>query len=228
MAFGTIAAIAAPAIIKGVGGLVGRAVAGKRKVPDLVAPAINASQAQLQDLEDSQKRNLALIEDQAARTGGNLSAAREDLFNAGARTDAAIRGNILDTVARARQQQELIETEAANAERDATLQGISSGFGAIGEGVGGLLNPVDVDADSDLSSGFQAAPVPELTFQPKITTSDTLGTLQVGLNANTTLAPEVDFRPLPGVGLNTQFSNPVNSLPSLESQFAGSFFKFNQ
>ena len=215
MAFGTIAAIAAPAIIKGVGGLVGRAVAGKRKVPDLVAPAINASQAQLQDLEDSQKRNLALIEDQAARTGGNLSAAREDLFNAGARTDAAIRGNILDTVARARQQQELIETEAANAERDATLQGISSGFGAIGEGVGGLLNPVDVDAGAVGGSGFQAAPTPQLQFQPGQNLSQGIGVETAGL----------DFRP--GVSL-TNFSTPLSNLPSLESQFSGNLFRINQ
>lgn len=214
----------APAAIQTIGGLAARAIGGRQRVPDLVAPAINASQAQLQDLETQQIRQLALIEDQAARTGSQGTAAREDLLNANARTDAAIRGNILDTVARARQQQELIETDLANQERAATIQGITAGASALGEGVGAFLNPVDAGISSTPAS-FNTS-TPELTpLQTLSVVPETIAPVQIGIGAPTriTETPEIDFRPGSSVGIR-----PVSSFPSLRDQFATNVFRFNQ
>ena len=204
MALLPILAAAAPAVIQGIGGAVANRIAGPQRVPDLVAPAINSSQASLQDLEDQQRRTLALIEDQAARTGSQGTAAREDLLNANARQDAAVRGNILDTVARARQQQELIETDLANQQRAATIEGITGGAGLLGEAVGGLLNPVDTEAGTNFTQGLNT---PELSFSPSIPVSDTLQPVQVGLT--------------PGM-------QRASNLPSLEDQFRSNVFRFNQ
>lgn len=190
-----VLAALAPAAIQTVGGLIANKVAGKQRVPDLVAPAINTAQAQLTDLEDSQRRKQALLEDQAARQGnrGFSTAAQEDLLNAGARGDATIRGGILDIISGARQKQELIEADMHNQQRLATIEGITGAFGQLSEGVGGLLNPVDVDAGV------------------------TGGAAQFD-----TSVPQLDFRP--GQSL-TNFSNPRSSMPSLQGSFANTLFK---
>ena len=226
-----LVAAAAPAVIQGLGGLAARLIGGrKERVPDLVAPAINVAQQQLSDLEDSQQRSLALLEDRAASTGSTGTAAREDLLNANARGDAITRANILDTIASARQQQEILEADAANRRRAGTIQGITQGFGTLAEGVGGLLNPVDVGAGAIAGTNNS---VLDVGVAPP--TLDNVGSalndvpnLQTQLNR--TLNPasqlvELDFRP--GQSL-TSFSKPRASLASTVGTFANGFFRTNQ
>lgn len=122
--------------------LLARLIAGKRKEVDLVTPAINESQAQLADLASQQRQQQALLESDLSRIGSagfSGAAARENLLSAGAQAGASLRGSILDTLARARQQQELINTEAANTERIATIQGITGAGAAVGSGASDLL-----------------------------------------------------------------------------------------
>ena len=148
------------------GALISKLVGGKRKELDLVTPAINESQAAITDLATDQRRQSALLESDLARvgsTGFSGWAARQDLLDANARAGVGIRGSILDTLANARQQQELINTEAKNAERAATIEGINNAAGSVGSGLGGMLGQKqlikDVSAMSAAAQPIAAAAV---------------------------------------------------------------------
>lgn len=222
-------AAAAPAVIQGLGGLAARLIGGrKERVPDLVAPAVNTAQQQLADLEDAQIRNLALLEDRSARTGSTGTAAREDLLNANARGDASIRASILDTVANARQQQELLQADADNRRRQGVIQGITSGVGTLAEGIGGLLNPVDVNAGNApqavLDVGIAPAS-PTVNFNAGFNNAPDLQTqIDRTLNPSNQLV-ELDFRP--GQSL-TNFSTARAPLASTLNTFSNGFFRSNQ
>ena len=150
------------------GALISKLVGGKRKELDLVTPAINESQAQLTDMATDSRRQQALLESDLARvgsTGFSGGAARQDLLDANARGGAMIRGSILDTLVNARQQQELINTEAKNAERAATIEGITAAAGAVGSGLGGMLGQKQLI--KDLTQMSEAAQ-PSVAIQPSV------------------------------------------------------------
>jgi hypothetical protein len=155
------------------GALISKLVGGKRKELDLVTPAINESQAQLTDMATDSRRQQALLESDLARvgsTGFSGGAARQDLLDANARGGAMMRGSILDTLANARQQQELINTEAKNAERAATIEGITAAAGAVGSGLGGMLGQKqlikDITQMSEAAQPSVAATATPMVQQP--------------------------------------------------------------
>lgn len=144
------------------GGILSRIIAGKRKELDLTTPAINEAQAQLSDLSTDQRRQQALLEADLARTGSvgfSGAAAREDLINANARAGSQIRGSILDTLARARQQQNIINTEAANQERVNRIQGINDAAQSLGSAVSGAIGQQQfLDGLSEASQAGAVSP----------------------------------------------------------------------
>lgn len=137
-----LAPLAVNAGIQVGGALLARALGGKRNEFDLTTPAINEAQASLSDLESQQRRQQLQLESDLARVGSagfTGAAARENLVNANATAGAGLRGSILDTLARARQQETMLNTEAANQERLQRIQGITNAAQSIGSGVGDIL-----------------------------------------------------------------------------------------
>lgn len=124
------------------GSILSRIIGGKRKELDLVTPAINEAQASLTDLSTDQRRQQALLEADLARAGSagfSGAAAREDLMNVNARAGSQVRGTILDTLARARQQQETINTDAYNQQRINKIEGISQAAQSLGSAAAGAI-----------------------------------------------------------------------------------------
>lgn len=220
-----LVAALAPAAIQGLSGAAARLIGGKERIPNLLQPAINTSQQQLSDLEDAQVRNMALLEDRAARTGGSLTSAREDLLNANARGDATIRGGILDVLARARQQQELVNADAANRRRAGIIEGITGGGAAVAEGLGSFLDPVDT-SPVNVGVNEQAIVSPQIGISPSTPTNISAVRPNLTAQVNAAINPanqlvELDFRP--GQSL-TNFSQPRASLASTMGTFANNFF----
>lgn len=110
--------------------VLGKILGGKPKIPDLLTPAVNEAQNALRTVEEQQVRAEGRLEAEAAAQGvGSFSggtAAREALSRASGSAFADIRASAMDTVANARQQQELIETQIKNQERERTLQGFAN------------------------------------------------------------------------------------------------------
>jgi hypothetical protein len=198
--------VAADIGARGVSALLGRLIAGKRKELDLTTPAINEAQASLTDLEDQQRRQQALMEMDLARTGSagfSGAAARQDLLMANAKAGATMRAGILDTLANARQQQELINTEAKNAERMAIIQGMTQAGAAVGSGASSLigqnqlLNTANAEGAATLAPAA-TGPVPVVAnvqstpSQPAPTLNDLKS--QYSANSVPTLSNVVDYR----------------------------------
>lgn len=184
---GPLLAIAANAGVRLAGAGIARLVAGKPQIPDVINPAINAAQAQLTDAETQQQRQFALADVQAAKAGGvgfAGNAAKENILNANAAGNAALRGGIMDTLARARQQQELITTEMKNQQRAELIQGITGGFNAAGSGLGSLLAGDSVPADAAAGTS----------------------PIQLGID-QTNSAPQIGLSALPS--LSSQFGTPA-------------------
>ena len=144
---------AAPIIGSGISRLVG----GRRKIPDLLQPVVNESQQAAADLQTQQNLQLKQAEERAARSGANVSGAQENIINANARQDALLRASILDTIANARKQQEIVEADAKNQERAELMQGIQSGFNAVGSGFGALAGlPSGAGSAAGVTGGTSA------------------------------------------------------------------------
>ena len=165
---GPLLAIAASAGTRLIGAGLSRILGGKPKIPDLVQPAVNAAQASITDLETQQGRQFALAEQRAARAGTGLGSVREDILNSNARQTALIRGQILDSIANARQRQELVEADIKNRNRESLMSGIQSGFNSLGSGLGALAlgDAIPEDAAGALSGTSQVVDSDVINLTP--------------------------------------------------------------
>lgn len=136
--------------IRAGGAVLARIIGGKRKELDLTTPAINEAQASLSDLQNDQRRQQMLLEADLARVGSagfSGAAARQNLLDANAKGGAAIRGSILDTLANARMDETIANTEAANQERANRIAGIVDAAGSVASGVSDAIGQKNLIKD---------------------------------------------------------------------------------
>lgn len=161
-------------------GLISRAFGGTPRVPDFVRPALQAAEEALRRTEDFGERQLQRTEGELAAQGvtgfAGGTAAREAISRRVGDVFASVRASSLDAITRARQQQELAETQLANQQVTQTrgaIQRAASGAGQIGnffvqqsllDSGDSILAPAQQGA---VSGGITPPPIPQLPpFQP--------------------------------------------------------------
>jgi len=162
------------------GGVISRIFGGRPRVPDFVQPALQAAEEALRRTEDFGERQLQRTEGELAAQGvtgfSGGTAAREAIARRVGDVFASVRASSLDAITRARQQQELAETQFANqqvAQTRGAIQRVASGAGQVGNFFlqQSLLNPDDSiltpGQQGSIQGGIVPPPGPQLPpFQP--------------------------------------------------------------